>query len=293
MPGIPSFNSIIAGPTAVNANLQTQPSLIDVMRGRYTHISDVPYGSEQWFVLNENLPGRKQFGYEISDRSAELIPSENFSAFKLNNTGQQLEANLDSVIKHDALFQAYPELKTLKTVLDPSLSGSTIDAYYNPQRNTISIDPALFAKGDETKALSIILHEAQHAIDNKEGRLGTGNGSGVYQQGRDVFDPATGLTQLEHVRDNYYLDPSEQNAYATQNRFLATQDGRIPDMGYPQLKSQRILTMLQTQASSTEEIRDIAKKLVNGETVTFNNVTFSMKDFDSYAQELLIRTADR
>ncbi|MDD5084224.1 MAG: PLxRFG domain-containing protein [Candidatus Moranbacteria bacterium] len=107
--------------------------------------------------------------YEIDDSEAGL------TADYENYKGQPW--GVDKTLNHPKLFAAYPQLK--KTLLFLSIADSYKgNGSYNPVRNEIIVNAP-----SEDAALSILLHELQHAVQNAEGfaRGGSPTGS-VYRQ---------------------------------------------------------------------------------------------------------------
>lgn len=70
---------------------------------------------------------------------------------------------LDELIRHDALFAAYPELRDY-TVLNFGISDDVEAAFY-PGLNRITLDPRL----SRTEKRAALIHEIQHAIQLIEG----------------------------------------------------------------------------------------------------------------------------
>jgi len=81
---------------------------------------------------------------------------------RLSDRVRRGNATLQNLIRHDALFEAYPELRGAKVVfaeLEDGKQGS-----YDPETNTITISEKLRSAPQGT-----LLHEVQHAIQNAEG----------------------------------------------------------------------------------------------------------------------------
>ena len=91
--------------------------------------------------------------YEISDKDAKLKPG-------WDGYGK----TLGEAISHPHLFENYPSLAQIEIVHRFDLSANTAGGY-DPNTNTINLNASLGPKG----ALSIILHELQHAVQFIEG----------------------------------------------------------------------------------------------------------------------------
>mgnify|MGYP002765253568 CR=1 FL=1 len=69
---------------------------------------------------------------------------------------------LSDYIQHDALFEAYPELRDAAVVFEETEPG--INGYYNAGQNTIVLDSKLRGAPEST-----LVHEIQHAVQRAEG----------------------------------------------------------------------------------------------------------------------------
>lgn len=104
-----------------------------------------------------------QWRFEIDDSGAKYFP-ENLKG------GQKL---LSDVLSHKELFEAYPDLRSVKIRVDPSLGAG---ASYTESSKLLLMGP----KAVEDK--SILVHEIQHAIQGVEG---TNRGGTPGKSGRD------------------------------------------------------------------------------------------------------------
>lgn len=92
--------------------------------------------------------------YEIDDSKMTLIRQGD----EIINYGM-----LDELIKHDGLFEAYPELKYMRVIFQ-DLGGKL--GSYSRQFRDINIDSSLKNKPEELK--NVLVHEIQHAIQHIE-----------------------------------------------------------------------------------------------------------------------------
>lgn len=69
---------------------------------------------------------------------------------------------LSDYIQHDALFEAYPELRDAAVVFEETEPG--VNGYYNAGQNTIVLDSKLRGAPEST-----LVHEIQHAVQSTEG----------------------------------------------------------------------------------------------------------------------------
>lgn len=70
---------------------------------------------------------------------------------------------LNEVLDHPALFAAYPDLAVVRVVIDDSMAIG--DAAYMPENDVILLSPV----ADNAQKKSLLLHEVQHAIQEREG----------------------------------------------------------------------------------------------------------------------------
>ena len=108
---------------------------------------------------------------EIGDEGAK------FTGFGANASSGVNQKKLSDVFKHDALFEKYPDLKDINVIEGNASSGST--GSYNPATRTIVLDRSVFSPSRQESggARSTLLHEIQHAIQQKEGFARGGNPS--------------------------------------------------------------------------------------------------------------------
>ena len=121
------------------------------------------YQETGWF---KGADGKWRF--EISDDEAIV---------DLSNVANDTTIALDSILQHDKLFAAYPELRNLSVMVDSNMKGSAsganfqrgvYDEKYGWLGQRISINPdILYRKDIDLK--SILMHEIQHALQRKEG----------------------------------------------------------------------------------------------------------------------------
>lgn len=121
---------------------------------------------------------------------------------------------LSDYIQHDALFEAYPELRDAAVVFEETEPG--INGYYNAGQNTIVLDSKLRGAPEST-----LVHEIQHAVQRAEGFAGGATPSywkyknkdgrayrtdrqymEAEKRGRDAFDAMPDTVQDEVRRIN-------------------------------------------------------------------------------------------
>ena len=115
------------------------------------------YDSTGWY---QGVDGKWKF--EIPDDAATINPD----AIRAAKQGKPV--TLGDALKHDKLFEAYPELANIKLRVKP-LAQHHKGSFLNDTL-TINSDPMAYAgKGVVGGIKSTILHEIQHSIQNKEG----------------------------------------------------------------------------------------------------------------------------
>lgn len=121
---------------------------------------------------------------------------------------------LSDYIQHDALFEAYPELRDAAVVFEETEPG--VNGYYNAGQNTIVLDSKLRGAPEST-----LVHEIQHAVQRAEGFAGGATPSyweyknkdgqayrtdrqymEAEKRGRDAFDAMPDTVQDEVRRIN-------------------------------------------------------------------------------------------
>ena len=102
-------------------------------------------------------------------------------------------ALLSEVIDHPTLFAAYPDLANVRVSIDPTLGSG--EAYFDPETGGISLSEAHITEvaltGDTNRLRRDMLHEIQHAVQEREGFARGGNW-------RDMLTPAQARTQAKY-----------------------------------------------------------------------------------------------
>lgn len=156
-----------AGENARNADRVA----LDIARSRINAGEDAETVRQEtgWF---KGVDGKWRF--EISDQGAKFkkpFPSKGQrfgdvfdAAFKMQLDSGNLGIKLGDMIQHDVLFAAYPQLADIAITTQPGSGGSFSAAS--------SLDPATIRVGEDLQmfeAMSVVLHEVQHAIQKREG----------------------------------------------------------------------------------------------------------------------------
>lgn len=124
-----------------------------------------------WF---KGVDGKWRF--EISDEDADFNKGYNVEEWRKNGTVfTGLNFKLETILKHDKLFDAYPFLRKVQVVYTNRLPDGVLGNYDDRH-----ID--LAADMDAKKTLSVLMHEIQHAIQEYEGFASGGNYNTVSEQ---------------------------------------------------------------------------------------------------------------
>ena len=120
-------------------------------------------------------------------------------------------ARLQDIIQHDALFEAYPELRNVHVRFAPLGSDR---GQYNRRTNTITLNESI-----KNATQNTIVHEVQHAIQQAEGFAG-GAGTEYWEDVLRNNEPVqtAGLQQAERKLMEFIRNP--ENAEAMQLQWM-------------------------------------------------------------------------
>lgn len=125
---------------------------------------------------------------------------------------------LDEVLDHPALFAAYPDLAAVRVVIDDSMPIG--DAAYIPESDVILLSPV----ADNAQKKSLLLHEVQHAIQEREGFARGGSAESAYHPGErnkhieDLFQ--------KYKADEYSKKYTDDELYQKAERVVDSQPFR-------------------------------------------------------------------
>jgi hypothetical protein len=128
---------------------------------------------------------------------------------------------LGNVFEHPELLKAYPDLATIKVGKETS---GNYRGMYNPEENTITTGGGIIGGADQSR--STMLHELQHAIQQKEGMARGGNPTVMpniirrqwseelepYRQGNSNFE--RNLNKLQIASGQQYINKLDKLAVA-------------------------------------------------------------------------------
>ena len=137
------------------------------------------------------FPGKydDKMRWEVPDNEARYLPATK----QWGKGSEQWAANLDEIIDHPALFEAYPEARKIR--VSRLATSDTASGSFSSASNRISLN----ALKDNMENFSTLLHEVQHWIQDKEGFAKGGSPEGL------MLQPETRAAlskELELVPDN-------------------------------------------------------------------------------------------
>lgn len=134
---------------------------------------------------------------------------------------------LRDFVKHDALFDAYPNLKYTALVFESLPSG--VGGYFNKRENTIVLSNRLFGKEAD-----VVLHEIQHVIQKTEGFAGGASPRYWNERMENGFSKRRATGEEMMPSELYRNTAGEIEARDTANRRKLTAEERRktpPDLG--------------------------------------------------------------
>ena len=165
----PATTRIFAGPKAKTADLDALKKAKELSARRRD--PDEIFRETGWFKGADN-----QWRFEIPDDKVEFIADPT----RLPEYQLSRAAGLGDVIKHDELFAAYPELRGLLTQTGdtPTPYGGWQPYQDRSSEGFVDIEEEMRAYGPTRRDVeSVLLHEIDHAVANREGFSGGTNQS--------------------------------------------------------------------------------------------------------------------
>ena len=165
----PATTRIFAGPKAKTADLDALKKAKELSARRRD--PDEIFRETGWFKGADN-----QWRFEIPDDKVEFIADPT----RLPEYQLSRAAGLGDVIKHDELFAAYPELRGLLTQTgdNPTPYGGWQPYQDRSSEGFVDIEEEMRAYGPTRRDVeSVLLHEIDHAVANREGFSGGTNQS--------------------------------------------------------------------------------------------------------------------
>jgi hypothetical protein len=134
--------------------------------------------------------------FEIPDYNSQMN-----QAWHENGVPDSNASRIAGQLWHKPLYEAYPDLRQAESLFqkDHSSQGS----YYMPEQSSSGVETIKASAPNAPAARSVLLHEAQHAIQEREGFAGGGSPS-MFKQGNDA---ELARTALSYRRELAEVDP--------------------------------------------------------------------------------------
>jgi hypothetical protein len=136
--------------------------------------------------------------YEIPDYNATLKTDAEASI----RTGKSFAGPLKDFVDHPEFFKAYPDLANTTVLFDPSKTSH--HGYFAPGSDLIKL-----YGNDPSQVQSVLLHEMQHAVQNKEGFTPGWSPESARQEGESLLKKASeaGLPAEKYYKFRAEFDP--------------------------------------------------------------------------------------
>jgi hypothetical protein len=161
--------------------------------------------------------------YEIPDYPATLKTDAEAAI----NTGKSFAGPLKDFVDHPEFFKAYPDLANTTVLFDPSKTSH--HGYFAPGSDLIKL------YGNEpSQVQSVLLHEMQHAVQNKEGFTPGWSPEGARQEGESLLKKASeaGLPAEKYYKFRAEFDPYDayrRSAGEVEARAVQARAGLTPE----------------------------------------------------------------
>ena len=192
---------------------------------------------------------------------------------------------LKNYVKHDKLFEKYPQLKTV--VLEfRDFPDSSIMGEYDKSKNTIVINRKLL-NGDEKDLKRTLIHEIQHAIQDIDNRE---PGSSIkywnMRLKRDKKLPINPLTNKEYSPEEaYFFTKGELESGITEDRLDYSEEERKEDT--PFWFKEFTVSARETVEAKSEEYMTAVE---NGNTKTAQHIVDDVAKLNGYTERLFHQT---
>ena len=158
---------------------------------------------------------------EDQERLQELDKTWGREYGRLSERVESGDATLEDVIDHEELFQAYPQLRSVRVEFK-ELPGNT-QGYFSPSENKIALDSKLRSAPEAT-----IIHEIQHAIQKAEG-FASGASPEYWQQHRDEAKEARIADIREEIARLEEQLPWDLNRWTAEDDAIEAKIGELED----------------------------------------------------------------
>ena len=233
--------------------------------GAYSRNPDIKRRSE--------LEKEVYFGDEMNDKNLEELRILENNLKGVDRTPKYL----DEIVSHPELFEAYPELKNVRVLIDDAKEN--VNGSYSPGSNVINISRSRLLNKDELK--QTLIHEIQHAIQKTEGF--SSGASADYYNREDAYNAAR--QHYEDKRNSLYykLNKKDRALYDEYRQIEKELNGYILNDGANNIEDAEAL-----EARSDELYKELYQKEWFGEILHYDNI---LQDTQSLINRAYIDTA--
>ena len=221
--GAKKAKEIFENQMETNPELFTNPDHLMWAGNVQSHLAKKAGDSRQgWFVGADGKPR-----YEISDKDA-AIDGDFTKGIARRIIDQMPEGThfpvpLGKFLSHDSLFNAYPDMKDIPVMLRHPRDFDGAAGYHAPEEGfetgAISLNLKNILDEDRTESVRSLMHEVQHAIQNKEGfARGANFNNSMNDAVNYAWDPAKhgvvfdeGITEEKVIKLNKLIDLKESD----------------------------------------------------------------------------------
>ena len=168
----------MAAEDVLDAMPEYDPNRVNIFGG--IGARDPAYGRTSGY-LPESVGADGQYRFEIDDSPMEVLGS-NIKAYSVPNSSSLTKlpkdtSKLKDVMVHDEFFRQYPELGDIPVIFNNSLkeghhgSLTTFDFKDGTQKSYLQLNPQMLS-GEPELLKRVLIHEIQHAVQDREGFTG-------------------------------------------------------------------------------------------------------------------------
>lgn len=196
---------------------------------------DVEFSTEDDGVVRAEYDGDLGFviaygntkGDALINAQSQLIQNRAGGKFLIENASDGVRTLLDDLLYHPELFNAYPDLRRIRVAFDSSMGAK---GEYNPARDEIKLDPSL----STDEMLSTVLHEIQHAIQEREDFARGGSSDPGFTQSiknalHELKEGRAEEVEKWKWRNNWKIKTAEKAAEISRNGLMYQSAQRLID----------------------------------------------------------------
>jgi len=159
---------------------------IDTANSRQ-EVENLAQNAEQWFVKTFGRPPKGSATDIAKNQTADEIQGRLAAIEKLTPQRQSFSTNVGSVLQHEELKKAYPGIGNERVrMASPSVLGLGVEGSYSPWEGEIKLRDDIGFQLERGK--NVLLHELQHAVQQREGFARGGTTDVARQVLNEQFD---------------------------------------------------------------------------------------------------------